>query len=357
LEKDFSKNISIINVMNKLKLDKIYELGDVIYIKCPFCYSKNADMKLNINNNSYVCKNCEEKGYSIGLYAKLKFITTKEAFKELISEKPEIDFKVNKILQNDRKSDNELHFVYSEFLKKLKLERKHFEKLISYGFSEEYIIKNKFKSVPNDESIKIKICEQLIKEGCRLQGITGFYQNSNFKWTFKSHEGIFIPVINNTILGLRINLDKEYNTNTSDIWFSSSNCYNGTKARNDIMVLKPKDNILELVNQKNKKDVIVTTEMILAHKLASKYRDTIVIGIPNVISKQKVESLRKLININNIFFIMDFHTMMTSPVSALEHFYNYYDKSKILICFSMKECEIPKKIHERFDKKVNAIFA
>lgn len=351
--RDLSKNISIINVMNKLKLNKIYELGDVIYVKCPFCYSKNADMKLNTNNNSYVCKNCEEKGYSIGLYAKLKFITNKEAFKELISEEPEIDFEINRTIQNERKSDNELHFVYSEFLKKLNLERRHFEKLINFGFSEEYIIKNKFKSIPNDEFIKVKICEKLIKDGYTLQGIPGFYQNFNFKWTFKSHEGMFIPVINNTILGLRINLDKEYNANTSDIWFSSNNCYNGTKARNDIMILMPQNSKLELANKRNKKDVIIATEMILAHKIASIYKNDIVIGIPNVISKQKLENLRNIIDINNIFFIMDFHTVMSSPVSALEHFYRYYSEDRINIGYSMKNCEIPKDITNYLEKNLN----
>lgn len=352
-KQDFSKHISIINVMNKLNLDRVYTSGDIIYVKCPFCYSKNADMKLNIKNNSYVCKNCEEKGYAIGLYAKIKCISNKEAFKKLISEKPEINFEIHETIQNESRNDTELDIVYSNFLKLLKLEKKHFDKLKGIGFNNESINQIGFKSIPTNENIKIDICSKLIKDGYNLQGIPGFYQNFNFKWTFKSHRGIFIPVVNNEIIGLRINLDEQYNTNTTDIWFSSNNCYNGTKAKNNIMILKPNNKKIELYDSKTKEDVIIATEMNLAYKLAYTYKDTIVIGIPNVISKQEANKLMRTININNIFFVMDFHTMMCSPVSAIEHFYDFYDKEKTLISFSMKDCEIPKEIDERFNKKIN----
>ena len=39
----------------------------------------------------------------------------------------------------------------------------------------------------------------------------GFFQDTDFKWTYKSHKGIFIPAFfNNKIQGLRIFLDDKY---------------------------------------------------------------------------------------------------------------------------------------------------
>lgn len=348
--KDFSKHISIVNVKNKLNLNEVCSFGNTIYVKCPFCYSKNGDMKLNVENNSYVCKRCEAKGYAIGLYAKLRYMSNKDAFKELILQEPEIDFEYIPIINNNRKNKDELDIIYRELLRMLKLEDSHYKKLLSYGFTDADIKNIGFKTVPLNESRKIEICKNLIKNGYELQGIPGFYQNANFKWTFKSHSGIFVPVINNnTITSLRIHLDKIYNANTTDIWFSSKNEYNGSKAKNKPMILKPDGFNIQLVNKNNKQDVIIATEMILAHKLHSMYKNEIVIGIPNIISKSETVRLASLVNIDNIYLVMDFHTMSNSAVSAIENLYDYYGRDKVLNSLSFNQGEIPKEIKERFN--------
>lgn len=348
--KDFSKHISIVNVKNKLNLNEVCSFGDTIYVNCPFCYSENADMKLNVSNNSYVCKKCEAKGYAIGLYAKLKYMSNKDAFKELISQEPEIDFEYTPIINNNRKNEDELDIVYRELLKMLKLEDRHYKKLLSYGFTDGDIKDIGFKTIPLNENRKIEICKRLIKNGYELQGIPGFYQNANFKWTLKSHSGIFIPVINNnTISSLRIHLDKKYNANTTDIWFSSKNEYNGSKAKNEFMILRPEGFNIQLVNKNNKQDVIIATEMILAHKLHSIYKNEIVVGIPNIISKLETARLASLVGIDNIYLVMDFHTMSNSAVSAIENLYDYFGKDKIINLLSFSQGEIPEAIKERFD--------
>lgn len=348
--KDFSKHISIVNVKNKLNLNEVCSFGDTIYVNCPFCFSENGDMKLNVSNNSYVCKKCEAKGYAIGLYARLKYKSNKEAFKELISLEPEINFEYTPTINNNRKNEDELDIVYRELLKNLKLEDRHYKKLIAYGFTDADIKSVGFKTIPLNENKKIEICRNLIKNGYELQGIPGFYQNANFKWTFKSHSGIFIPVINNnTIIGLRIHLDKNYNANTTDIWFSSKNEYNGSKAKNEFMVLRPDGFNIQLVNNNNKQDVIIATEMILAHKLHSIYKNEIVVGIPNIISKSETVRLANLINIDNVYLVMDFHTMSNSAVSAIENLYDYLGKDKIINLLSFNQGEIPEAIKERFD--------
>lgn len=173
-QQEILNRTNIINVKNKLNLNEVCSFGDTIYVNCPFCYSKNGDMKLNVSNNSYVCKKCEAKGYAIGLYARLKYKSNKEAFKELISLEPEIDFEYSPIINNNKKNEDELDIVYRELLRNLKLEDRHYKKLISYGFKDEDIKSIGFKTIPLNESKKIEICRRLIKNGYELQGTPGF---------------------------------------------------------------------------------------------------------------------------------------------------------------------------------------
>ena len=48
---DIYNCLSIVNVKNKLGLQEIHSLGNIIYVRCPFCNSTNGAMKLNTLNN------------------------------------------------------------------------------------------------------------------------------------------------------------------------------------------------------------------------------------------------------------------------------------------------------------------
>lgn len=271
---------SIINVKNKLGLEEIYSKKDIIYVKCPFCYSDKGTMRLNISNNSYICKKCEARGYSIGLYAKNKYISNKEAYQRLINDEADISNNLmTSIITNVRKNKEELDIAYQAFLEKLSLSSDHIMKLLKYGFTMEEIEKIGFKTIPIQENQKIEICRQLKEEGIDLTGTPGFYKDKKFRWNFKSHKGIFIPVIDNCkIVALRIHLDTAYSIDTTDIWFSSSQENEGTKVNNNIMILFPENNKIQLMNNmKEKRDIIVASEMVLAYKIANTYKESIVI--------------------------------------------------------------------------------
>lgn len=278
-QQEILKRISIVNVKNQLGLKEIYSKKDIIYVRCPFCFSKAGSMKLNTSNNSYICKNCEERGYSVGLYAKCRYISNKDAYKELISSEADINNNLTtSSITNTKKNNDELDIVYQSFLEKLSLSSDHIMKLLKYGFTMEEIEKIGFKTIPIKENTKIEICRQLTDDGIDLAGTPGFYKDKKFRWNFKSHEGIFIPVIDNCrITSLRIHLDKEYNTKTTDIWFSSSQENEGTKVNNNIMLLYPENNRIKIMNNKQeKKNIIIASEMILAYKIVSKYKNEIV---------------------------------------------------------------------------------
>ena len=179
----------------------------------------------------------EQVGYSVGLYAKIRGIDTKKAYKELLEREC---FSVNKspieISPINLLADIEIRdAVYRKFLSMLKLDNKHKKYLNSIGFLDSSIENDLYKSIPKNY-IKRRLIGCSLARECNLCGIPGFYQEGDFKWCFSRMDGFFIPIYdeNGYIQGLSIHLDKEFNK-SSDIWFSSSNKINGTSAKSWIM--------------------------------------------------------------------------------------------------------------------------
>lgn len=350
-EKNIYDCTSIINVKNKLDLKEVWSSGSIIYVHCPFCSSKDGSLKLDINNNSYICKKCEAAGYSVGLYAKLKYISNKSAYKELISEEPNMDCKLNRsILINNKKNEDELDCIYQAFLDMLDLDANHIMKLLTVGFSLEFINEIGFKSIPDNEEEKISICKKLLEYGFDLKGTPGFYQNKNFIWTFKSHKGFFIPIRNNgKIVSLRIHLDNKYSNDTSDIWFSSGDKFNGTKVNNNIMIIYPKKDVIQIFNNKESKEIIIVSEMLLAYKIYETYKDMIVVAVPNVISRSEIKKLDALNEINKIHLIIEEHTLKYNIVGLLRNLNTKFSNNIINNYFSFNN-GIPKEFRMTFER-------
>lgn len=333
----FYEYINISNVINKLHLTKTAQIGNNIYTVCPFCLNEKCRMKANIINNLFICSKCEESGTSISLYADLKYITNKEAYKILLREMPVLD-NIPYTFTNPIKDEYYRDLVYSKFLKLHSLSNEHKEKLLKMGLSKEYIENSGFKSIENNVDKKKQICKKLQEEGLKLDGISGFYQDSDFKWTYKSHKGIFIPVIlENNIQGLRILLDERYAGNTKNIWFSSNSEFNGTKASNWPMILR--DNNLswnKLYNTKNQ-TIIIATEMILAHKLFYN-TNMIVVGIPNNINKEQILNIVKRLNATRVILYLDDYTVLHSMAIG-KNIINPLEEQKIEVDFKLAICE------------------
>ena len=194
--------INITNVINQLHLKKTNIKGNYIYTICPFCQNseeKNGYLKINTISNVYICKKCESSGSSIDLYANLKYISTKEAFKMLLKETPVLD-NMPYTYNNPVKDEYYRDIVYRSFLEMQCLNNLHYKKLKEMNFTDDYIKDNLFKSIENDNHRKKEICRKLQEQGLKLDGIPGFFQDTDFKWSYKSHNGIFIPVaLNNKI--------------------------------------------------------------------------------------------------------------------------------------------------------------
>ena len=94
------------------------------------------------------------------------------------------------------------------------------------------------------------------------------YKDKNFNWNFKSHKGIFVPILDNCrIIGLRIHLDSNYNIDTTDIWFSSSQENDGTKADNRIMFYLHEERKIQLINKSKEIYIVNASELLQAYKI------------------------------------------------------------------------------------------
>lgn len=144
--------INITNVINQLHLKKTNKIGNYIYTICPFCQNpeeKNGYLKINTISNVYICRKCESSGSSIDLYANLKYISTKEAFKRLLKETPVLD-NVPYTYNNPVKDEYYRDIVYKNFLEMQDLKEIHYKKLKEMNFKNEYIKDNLFKSIENN---------------------------------------------------------------------------------------------------------------------------------------------------------------------------------------------------------------
>lgn len=348
--------INITNVLNQLHLKKTATKGDTIYAICPFCQNsseKNGNLKINIIKNVYVCKKCEQSGSAIDLYANVKYIPTKDAFKRLLKETPVLD-NMPYTYNNPVKDEFYRDLVYRSFLELHDLSVTHIKRLAGMNFSKDYMEEHLFKTTESNAYKRKSICKKLQEQGFKLDGIPGFYQNDKFQWDYKFHKGIFIPVVlENKIQGLRIMLDREYRLDTENIWFSSNNEYNGTKASNWPMILKEKNtNWLGMYNAKEKTSIIIATEMILAHKLFNNTNKT-VIGIPNNIDKDFILAIAKRMNVSEVFLYVDKYTILHTACQVVSNIIQALEEKNIKVDFriALTENDIGSDLKEVINEK------
>lgn len=297
---EVKKHIDILNVAYHLCLEIVEEKGFETRAICPFCgYNKNSKiptMSLNTRENKYCCTRCGAGGYSVGLYARVRNIDTKKAYKELLEKecyspnKSHIEISPINLL-----SDIEIRdVVYRDFLGMLKLEGQHRRFLRGLGLLDSSIDVGLYRTIPKNY-IKRRIIGSELARKHNLAGIPGFFQEEDFKWCFNRYDGFFVPVFdeNGYIQGLSIHLDKPFN-NTSDIWFSSSNKINGTGTRNWIMKGNLEDN----------SDSVILTDNFILGNLIKETMGGPVIAFQNISNSYIFLKEIEKTNVKNITFII-----------------------------------------------------
>lgn len=249
----------IMDVVELLHLRIRRRQAGSVYTDCPFCGDCRGKMNINFTKNVWRCNYCDEHGGMLALYAKYHNTTNSDAYREICdalqagdtnwgygeSERAPTAYSVgvgthspqNELPQSERASAQDIHQTFSMLFGMLTLKPAHREHLRSdkRGLTDEQIDRFGFRSTPPYFLCR-SLTERLVKQGCVVQGVPGFYQADNGEWTVKFSSrmsGILIPAvgIDGLIRGAQIMLDVPIKNKddppekqgTKYLWLSSSN--------------------------------------------------------------------------------------------------------------------------------------
>ena len=204
---------------------------------CPFCGDHGSGkhhLSLNTDTDQYRCNLCGAHGNSVSLYARIKGLSNKEAYRELAQEAKVYPMPQAPSPQTQERQPVPLeqrHAAYSDMLEHLTLLDRHGENLLERGLSEERIRANGYKSMPETERGRRLLADLLRSHGHELNGLPGFRTYYD-EWTLSGPSGFLIPVRNKDglIQGLKIRLDEADAPNRKYRWLSSRGLPNGTRS-------------------------------------------------------------------------------------------------------------------------------
>ena len=217
---DFPFNIMDVAALLRLNIRR--RGPDHVYSDCPICGDRRGKMNLNLIKNVWRCNYCNEGGGMLALYGKVYGISNSEAYREICDAllftdpSPQYEKQAEAPAQSpeqaERAEPQAIHQTFSMLLSMLSLTQAHREHLRrKRGLSDEQIERFRFKSTPPPYLCR-SLTERLIKAGCTVKGVPGFYVNDAGKWTVKFYQrtsGILIPVlgVDGQINGIQVRLD------------------------------------------------------------------------------------------------------------------------------------------------------
>ena len=170
----------------------------VVYADCPICGDRRGKMGLYLNINTWRCWHCGESGGMLPLYGRVHGISNSEAYREICDALAIDGFAAEgsapvcpvkepspRDVPPDKAPDEEIHRTLTALLSLLTLTPAHREHLRTVrGLTDNDIDSFGFKSTPTSRLCRT-LTQRLINQGCRVQGVPGFYVNDYGKWTVK----------------------------------------------------------------------------------------------------------------------------------------------------------------------------
>jgi len=209
-----------------------------VEVGCPFCGDRRGKHHLSLNTatDQFRCNLCGAHGNSVTLYARLNGVSNKQAYQELskgtkVYPIPKPPNPKNTEQERQPVPLKERHAVYTAMLEHLTLLDKHRDNLLERGLSDERIVRNGYRSMPETEQGRRLLAALLRSRGHELLGIPGF-RTYYGDWTLAGPNGLLIPVRNKNglIQGLKIRLDNVDNPGRKYRWLSSRDMTNGTRS-------------------------------------------------------------------------------------------------------------------------------
>lgn len=218
---DFPFNIMDVAALLRLNIRR--RGADQVYVDCPICGDRRGKMNLNLIKNVWRCNYCQEYGGMLALYAKVYGISNSDAYREICDALQAGDFAPEykpagktapqAAPQSERASVQAIHQTLSMLFSMLSLlpeHRAHLQR--KRGLTDEQIDAFGFRSTPPPYLCR-SLTARLLKQGCQVQGVPGFYVDDAGQWTVKFHKrtaGIIIPIlgVDGLIRGAQIRLDQ-----------------------------------------------------------------------------------------------------------------------------------------------------
>lgn len=221
-----------------LVLDSRTLLRSEVEASCPFCGDHGKGkyhLSLNTGTDQYRCNLCGAAGNSVTLYARVKKISNREAFRALAAGGKVYPMPSQPTPQNTERQPQPLeqrHAAYEEMLSYLTLSEQHRENLLERGLSARCIEENGYRSMPQTPQAR-RLLAKLVGMNHQLLGLPGFYTWEDV-WTLAGPAGFLIPVRDKggLIQGMKIRLDDAGQPNRKYRWLSSrdKSLINGTRS-------------------------------------------------------------------------------------------------------------------------------
>ncbi|MCI8727981.1 MAG: hypothetical protein HFG66_18150, partial [Hungatella sp.] len=227
---------------------------DSYNVVCPFCGDERGKCNFVVIKsgelvNVYHCFHCGAGGNMLTLYAEINGIyganRYQRAYWKIQEELPmgvkESKIRHKQVIQREKRCKEKLaepvdyeqrDYIYREMLKLLKLSFSHKEDLRRRGLKEEEISRMEqlgYKSICAEDSVSI--ARRLMKSGCDLKGVPGFFINRNGDWEiafYKKNSGYLCPVwsAKGCLMAFQIRLDVPYQKRKY-VWLSSAKLNKG----------------------------------------------------------------------------------------------------------------------------------
>lgn len=248
-------SFTITDVGNLLGIERLSGGDEASYnVVCPFCGDRRGKCNFVVYKdgelaNVYHCFHCDAAGNMLTLYVELTGLYGSDCYKKAYHEiQKKLDLgageKMEKRLeiQCQKKKQKESlakpvdykrrDHTYRELLTLLQLSPQHRKDLLSRGLTETEVANMEalgYKSTCAEESVAI--ARKLLKRGCRLEGVPGFFMNFHGDWEiafYQKNNGYLCPVWSDEglLIAFQIRLDVPYQKRKY-VWLSSAKMEKG----------------------------------------------------------------------------------------------------------------------------------
>lgn len=307
--------------------------ADSYHVVCPFCGDERGKCKFHVIKdgeivNVYHCFHCGAGGNMLTLYADLNGIYGENRYQRAywkIQEELPLGYQESKMRQKKtierKKRSKELctepadyerrDVAYRKLAQLLKLSDAHKKDLKRRGLTEDEISRMEkigYRSTCPQGSVAI--ARKLMKAGCKLEGVPGFFVNRSGDWEiafYKKNSGYLCPVwsVDGRLTAFQIRLDIPYEKRKY-VWLSSAKLKKGCSPGSPVSISG--DDIRR----------VYVTEGILKAEVTHQRTGQTYIGNPGVMNYKELErvllqlkkqGLREVVEANDMdkFMRIDCH--------------------------------------------------